>query len=217
MADKFTAEQWEAHQADQKRIKRLQQLLQQAGKGLARRATWEQYETHHHYKQPEVLEAVQAWARGFTPDRGEGLLLWGPVGTGKDHLALAAVRTVLCHHDCSSWWQNGRDLAGEWRDRMDGGETEKGLLATLTRRALLVISDPLPPMGELSNYQADMLYRVVRARTDSGLATICTVNVGSDAEADERMGAPTWDRLTQGAWKIHCDWPTHRTAAKVIE
>ena len=60
-------------------------------------------------------------------------------------------------------------------------------------------------------------YRVVRARTDSGLATICTVNVSSDQEADDRMGAPTWDRLTQGAWKIHCPWPTHRKPTKVIK
>ena len=207
---------WEQSQSDLDRRRQLQQLLEQAGKGLARRATWDQYETNHDRRQPVVLEAVRTWADEFDPDESaDNLLLWGAVGTGKDHLALAAVRTVLKHHAISCWWQNGRDLAAEWRNCIDGGG-ERGLMATLTKRTLLVLSDPLPPFEGLSNYQADMLYRVVRARTDNGLATICTLNVSSDQEADDRMGAPTWDRLTQDAWKIHCSWPTHRNPKKVI-
>lgn len=204
-------------QALQRRRRDLRQLLDRAGKGLATRATWDQYETHHDSRQPAVLAAVKDWAREFNPDTNSpSLLLWGPVGTGKDHLALAAVRTVLTRHDCTSWWQNGRDLAGEWRDRINDNSANQ-LLTLLMRRTLLVISDPLPPFGDLTNYQADMLYRVVRGRTDAGLATVCTINVESDQEADERLGAPTWDRLTQGSWKIKCNWRSHRTARKVVQ
>jgi len=208
-------DEYERRAAQRRRLRVLEEMLHQAGMGLAKRATWDQYETKHP-GQARVKAALQEWADTWTPERGQGLLLWGPVGTGKDHLALAAARQVVLQHDCTAWWQNGRDLAGEWRDRIDNGG-EQGLLAKLTGRGILVISDPLPPMGELTTYQADMLYRVVRARTDKGLATICTVNVASDAEADERMGAPTWDRLTQDAWKMKCSWPSHRVAARVIQ
>jgi DNA replication protein DnaC len=71
-------------------------------------------------------------------------------------------------------------------------------------------------VGALTQHQATMLYRLVDARYSKGVPTICTVNVASDAEADERMGAATWDRLCHDAWKFNCNWPTYRKPAREI-
>ena len=43
-----------------------------------------------------------------------------------------------------------------------------------------------------------------------------SMNVANDAEADNRMGVQTWDRLCDGAWKIKCAWPTNRTPSRTI-
>ena len=90
------------------------------------------------------------------------------------------------------------------------------MIAELARPDVLCLSDPLPPVGALTQFQATMLYRLVDARYSRGVPTICTVNVADDAEADERMGVPTWDRLCHGAWKLHCAWPTYRRPAREV-
>jgi DNA replication protein DnaC len=81
---------------------------------------------------------------------------------------------------------------------------------------MLVISDPLPPMGPLTAFQASMLYRLIEERYSSGGVVVATVNVASDEEADSRMGAQTWDRLCDKSVKCHCNWPSYRKPWKTV-
>lgn len=148
---------------------------------------------------------------------GKGLVLYGPVGTGKDHLAFAVCSAATLHHGKSVGWINGQDWFGEIRDQMgDDGQAERYIIMRLCAPDLLVISDPLPPYGNLTQHQATMLYRVVNGRYSLGRATIATLNVSSDEEADARLGAATWDRLCHRAWKIKCDWPSYRKPARTV-
>ena len=149
-----------------------------------------------------------------------GLVLYGKVGTGKDHLAFAVARFAIEDLGKSVAWVNGQSWFGSLREAIDKQVPESVLLGSLISPDLLVLSDPLPPaMGrgdELTPYQAAMLYRLVDARYSRGQITVITVNVNDDDEADRRMGTPTWDRVCHGAWKIHCDWPTYRKPVKTI-
>lgn len=149
------------------------------------------------------------------PNKTEGLVLYGPCGTGKDHLAFA-IAGQLTWEGASVEWMYGQDWFGQVRDAMDGDTTEASLVRYLCHPDITVISDPLPPIGNLTPHQATMLYRVVQGRYQSGKPTIVTVNVSSDQEADERLGVPTWDRLCDGAWKIQCNWPSHRKPAREV-
>lgn len=147
----------------------------------------------------------------------KNLVLYGPVGTGKDHLAFAVCGAATMHHGKSVGWINGQDWFGDIRDQMDGdGESERRILIRLCAPDVLVVSDPLPPYGALTQHQATMLYRLVNARYAAGKPMIVTANVTNDDDADSRIGVPTWDRLCHGAWKIFCNWPSHRKPARLV-
>lgn len=168
--------------------------------------------------QKEVLATVQEWANTF-PERStsaEGLVLYGPCGTGKDHLVFSAVRQVMIQHRKSAHWRNGRDLMGLIRDRITEEKSEQDFIRYLTHSDILVISDPLPTMGELKEFQADMLYRIIENRYADAKITVMTLNVSDDSEADRRLGAATWDRVCDRAWKCFCNWPSHRKPARIV-
>lgn len=165
--------------------------------------------------QHRVVNALREYLESGSIDLGEGIVLYGPVGTGKDHL-LHAVAAECVGCDFRVQWVNGQDLFGEIRDRMDTTASESSLLANYTTAQLLVISDPLPPFGNLSQHQATMLYRLMDDRAARRLPTFVSINVADDNEADSRLGAATWDRMCDGVWKMHCNWPSHRKPVKEI-
>lgn len=140
-----------------------------------------------------------------------GIVLFGPVGTGKDHLLFATLREIVnWREDVTVCWKNGQDWFGDVRDAMDTDVAEAKLMRMLTRATVAVISDPLPPMGGLGAHMATMLYRVIDDRYNAKLPTFVSVNVKDNAEAVASMGSATWDRLCGGAYKIHCNWASHR-------
>ena len=167
--------------------------------------------------QQAVIDGLREYATDI-PTRyklGEGLVLFGTVGTGKDHLATAMLRTA-CDVGLTVGWINGQDWFGRLRDRMDTGEQEADEMRRLTLPQVLLVSDPLPPVGSLTQYQVTMLYRLVDERYNASKLTFTTLNVGDDEEADKAIGATTWDRLCHGAWKIHCSWASYRQPARKI-
>lgn len=166
----------------------------------------------------EVKEMVQEWASTYPERVAErtNLVLYGPVGTGKDHLVFAAVRQAAMQHGAAIHWINGRDLVGEIRDRITLEKTEASLISLIRAPQCVVISDPLPPAGPLSSHQMDMMFRIVHARYSDGKLTVVTLNVADDFEADSHLGVPTWDRLCDRSWKAYCDWDSHRKPAKVV-
>lgn len=169
---------------------------------------------------PKQAAAVKALIeyRESMADRlaeGEGIVLFGPKGTGKDHLLVALCPTVFAigKHVV---WQNGMDLFGEMRDRMDSGESERALISRLVHPDVLYLSDPVPPIGSLTEFQASMMFRILDGRYSRRKATWCSVNVSKGAELEERMGAQNVDRLRDGALSIHCDWPSYRAVSRHV-
>lgn len=143
---------------------------------------------------------------------GEGLVLYGPVGTGKDHLAFSIAGHMAWHGPMTASWLNVQDWFGTVRDAMDSGRRERDLISDISNPSILVLSDPSPPIGQLTQHQCSMLYRAVDARyTCVNKITIVTVNVASDEEADNKLGAATWDRLCHKAIKIACQWRSYRS------
>lgn len=163
-------------------------------------------------RQESVKRFVLEWASTFATHKAN-LILFGAVGTGKDHLAFAAARMIVLAQGVSAVWVNGRELQSAARDfsKDSDGWLENACLSA----ELLVLSDPLPARGTLTDWQADVLYRIIERRDANKRPTICTVNVASDEVADAMIGAPTWDRLCHGAWKVQCNWPTHRRPARI--
>lgn len=143
--------------------------------------------------------------------RGRGILLYGPKGTGKDHLAMSACRYAV-RADLSVKWQNGMDLFGDMRDLMDGSGSERGFVQRFVKPDILYLSDPLPPVGRVTEFQASMLFRILDARYSRRKPLIVTVNVSGGAELDERLGPQNADRLRDGALALFCNWASARKA-----
>ena len=168
------------------------------------------YEIYHDDQKP-VKDALIAFCRGIDQNvrDGRNIILFGPKGTGKDHLITA----VGLHADKAGHsvrWENGMDLYGSFRDAMDADTTEKELIRALVRPDVLIISDPIPPKGSLTEYQTSMLFRVIDGRYSELKGTWVTLNCLSGGEAEERMGAQTVDRLKHDALSLWCEWPSFR-------
>ena len=189
---------------------RFAELCMAAGDRYAR-CTLENFDAKHP-KQKQVLTEVLAYVAADCPG---GLVLYGPIGTGKDHLAFAVCRECI-RSGKTVKWLNGRQWFGSIRDAMDSTKTEAAIIDEVRRPDVVCLSDPLPPIGALTPHQADMLYRFIDARYCRGATTICTLNVENDADADERLGVPTWDRLCDGSCKLHCSWASCRKPVREV-
>ncbi len=217
VADRAVAEaEREAHAQLVQRNKLHQEFIESVGKlhGNCRLANYE----CRTQEQKKIHEAVSEYGNSI-PERvrsREGLVLYGPVGTGKDHLAIALGRMAVLKFGQRVRWMNGQDWFGHVRDAIDGDLAERTLMAEISLPDILILSDPVPPIGNLTQHQATMLYRLFEARDARGRVTWVTINVMDDKEADERLGVPTWDRICDRSWKMFCNWKSHRKPAKVI-
>lgn len=168
--------------------------------------------------------AVVAVLRDFAMDggwirEGGGVLLYGPRGTGKDHLAVGALRIAVLMHGWDVAWIDGQHLFGTMRDRISSESTEMDFIRQYTAPKLLLVSDPLPqdPTKAISDYQQSVLWRIVDRRYRDLKSTWVTLNVADVNEASKRLGPQLADRLTDGALCLHCNWPTYRKPSKVVK
>ena len=168
---------------------------------------------HYDRNQAAVVGQIRDYA-GNLAERvaaGDGLVLMGRPGTGKDHLLAALMREATLDHGIDVHWINGQDFYGKARDRMDAdGESEAAMIAKLVKPKVLVISDPIPPVGPLSAFQMATLFRIIDGRYRQCRSTWISVNVIDDKEACERMGAAVVDRLTDGCLALWCNWESFR-------
>lgn len=141
---------------------------------------------------------------------GRGVTLFGPCGTGKDHLSAAICRLYIGRLSKRVRWVDGMTLFGDLRDSFDNAKASEGaIVAGYTRCDVLAISDPLPVLGELTAFQAGALFRIVDGRYSAMRPTILTVNVTA-ADAEKRLGNPIVDRLRDSSLMIHCNWQSYR-------
>jgi len=164
-------------------------------------------------KQQEVVDKLTSYCKNMAGQvrEGRGIVLFGPAGTGKDHLMMALARVAIIN-DLGVGWENGMDFFATVRDSFgrDDGETEAELIRYLTRPEILILSDPLPPAGKLTEFQTNVLFRAIDYRYSRCQPTWVTLNCSGRKEADERMGCQNMDRLIHGSLKLFCDWESYR-------
>lgn len=210
-----SAAQTQTQQAEQRRrrAEEIQRCLDQLLKAVGpryRTATLENYEAREKAQQV-ALGCIRAHCANLADEikAGRGILLFGPSGTGKDHLLVGLARQAIAL-GCTLTWENGVDLYAKMRETIQHQASEEQMLSRYRQPQVLVLSDPMPPSGALSDYQAATLYRIVDYRYRHLLPVWCSLNVADSKEAAGRLGPATVDRLCDGAWAIECKWPSWR-------
>jgi len=147
-------------------------------------------------------------------DSGDGLLLIGPCGTGKDHLLIGLARVAI-GADLTVRWASGPKLFAQVRQAIDAdGKTPESVLRPFERAQVLILSDPLPPIGRLTDFQADIIYRLVDERYNRLWPIWLAANAANRAELESGLGVPVVDRLADGSTVLACDWPSYRQAGR---
>jgi DNA replication protein DnaC len=106
--------------------------------------------------------AALRWLAG-----GESVILYGPVGAGKSHVAQALAHLAIRAGASARFLKTSRALAHLAGGRAD--RTWEKRLAELTRPAVLILDDFA--MRELTAPQADDLYELITDRTGSLILT----------------------------------------------
>ena len=140
--------------------------------GVLRARAGDTFETFHLKANPgmlKALEQVQRVARG----EAKNAVLAGPPGTGKTHLAVAAMNEYGMNR--SYFWKVPDFL--EWLRMVSYGE-KLGVIRALksyVEQDFLLVLDDLGVEKE-TDWVDEQLYRVLDARADGGLPTIITTN-----------------------------------------
>jgi hypothetical protein len=141
---------------------------------------------------------------------GRGLVWWGQVGTGKDHLMAGALYRAAWDHGLACRFLAAAELWRLLRDAMDAGRPEGEVLAPYWFCGVLGVSDPAPADGEPARWQREQFAALVDRRYRRGLPTWVTCNAASEADFRALLGPPTADRLLEGAEVFECFWPSYR-------
>jgi DNA replication protein DnaC len=160
-------------------------------------------------EQIKVVNRLREYASDSTDRITNGLnvVLFGPSGTGKDHLLMALAREVATQSGFVATWVNGSDFYDEMKRLTFNGFLDGSDYQTAS---VLWISDPLPPSGMLSEFQQSSLLRVVDYRYSQRKPIWVTLNVSDGEEAATRMGSQVVDRLRHGSLVCFCNWPSFR-------
>lgn len=143
---------------------------------------------------------------------GFGLILHGPVGTGKTHMATSLLRTAA-HRGIRTRYVDAMTFYTDVGDTMKTRWTKADIIRPLEHAELLLIDDPTPAVG-LSDERARILEELVRVRYTHARPTWITSNFADDDQAMAMLGAQVWSRLAERAEIIRCAWPDYRRRSR---
>ncbi|MCF7960764.1 MAG: ATP-binding protein [Pirellula sp.] len=178
-------------------------------------ANLDNFETQR-IEQVEALKVAKWYADSYfeVQSKGQNLIFFGGVGTGKDHLAMGIAKALYGKRR-SVRWINGVTLQSRLRECIGGGETESEFIEELTFPDFLWMSDPVLPGCNLTPFVTQFIHNIVDKRYREKKPILMTVNVPAPKALEGSLGVPTVDRLRADAVTHFCNWPSYRKSENV--
>jgi DNA replication protein DnaC len=178
----------------------------------------------------KVKEWVDRYPTMFT--RGEGLILYGPCGTGKDHLATAAARRLILRYGCHIYESKRRAHFVDSGDdpnrtiyRVTGDELFSGLRAVYSddgnehayinrfiRPGVLILSDPIGTAApRTTEGRIELLSSIINKRYELMRPMIITVNASGKNHLNEMITTALADRVRHQATAVQVPGDSFRS------
>ena len=199
---------------------RREKLLDKAGvPGRYRHCTLDGFENWN-ADDPTLVRGLRA-IREFVdlwPEGDKGLLLMGPVGTGKTHLAVATLQELITSKGVQARFQDFTSLVLEIRMTFDTPGAQRELMQPLIKAELLVLDEL--GAGKVTPWVMDLLYYLVNSRYVEGRRTIFTTNYsdfgnGGQETLTDRVSGRIRSRMFEMCRRIEfrgLDYRKHRLA-----
>lgn len=196
-------------QKHREKVERLRRDCFQPESLLAKAREW-RFEADER-RDPRISNAMRRYAEQWDEMKRQniGLLLYGPVGTGKTFFAGCIANEVLQRGKSvkmTSFDQIVNTMQGMYSGRQE-------YLDKLVSYSLLIIDDLGAERG--SDYMLEQVYSVVNARYQVGLPLIVTTNIPIEEikEPAELKYRRIYDRILERCHPVKVDGPSRRREA----
>ena len=174
------------------RLKRIEELF--GTSGIGKRFQNRRFETFKITdKNKPAYEKCKKYCENFPYEDGHGLLIIGDYGTGKTHLAVSILHSIL-EKDVSSLFVLVPELLMKIRSSFDDKTDSNQLIRKIKKVSFLVFDD----LGaeKTTDWVREQLFMIINSRYEDMLPTVITSNLPLK-ELEDKIGPRTVSRLIE--------------------